>query len=191
MSTLVVALRTVSLLAFAGPMLLGVGRRHGERKTRAPRERGGRGPLMANFSAFGLFFLSLLFFSGRCESSVALPLALTGGVLALAGAALVLSSRTQLGPAWSFLPNAGEETGLVTTGTYRFIRHPIYLGLAVLATGQALAFGSWPALTTVLCGVVPTFVWRARLEETLLGRTFGDRYEVYRQRTKMIIPHLL
>jgi protein-S-isoprenylcysteine O-methyltransferase Ste14 len=29
---------------------------------------------------------------------------------------------------------------------YRRVRHPIYLGLALLAMGETLAFGSWPAL---------------------------------------------
>jgi hypothetical protein len=53
--------------------------------------------------------------------------------------------------------------------------------------GGALAFGSWPALMIVLSGVVPTFAWRARAEEKLLSRTFGERYAVYRQQTKMII----
>jgi protein-S-isoprenylcysteine O-methyltransferase Ste14 len=43
----------------------------------------------------------------------------------------------------------------------------------------------------VLSGMVPTFAWRACAEEKLLSRTFGERYEVYRQRTKMIIPHLI
>ena len=69
--------------------------------------------------------------------------------------------------------------------------HPIYLGFALLATGQALAFGSWPALTIVLFGIVPTFAWRARAEEKLLSRTFGERYAAYRRQTKMIIPYLL
>jgi protein-S-isoprenylcysteine O-methyltransferase Ste14 len=42
----------------------------------------------------------------------------------------------------------------------------------------------------VLSGIVPTFAWRARAEEKLLSRSFGEHYAVYRQRTKMIIPHL-
>ena len=63
--------------------------------------------------------------------------------------------------------------------------------MALLVMGEALAFGSWPALMIVLFGIVPTFAWRARAEETLLSRTFGERYEVYRQRTAMIIPYLL
>ena len=76
-------------------------------------------------------------------------------------------------------------------GSYRFVRHPIYLGLALLAMGEAVAFSSWPAFMIVLFGIVPTFVWRARAEEKLLSRTFGEDYAVYRQRTKIIIPHLL
>jgi protein-S-isoprenylcysteine O-methyltransferase Ste14 len=107
------------------------------------------------------------------------------------GSPLVLRSRAELGPAWSFVPKADQGTGLVTTGPYRLVRHPIYLGLALLALGQALAFGSWPALVIVLCGIVPTFAWRARAEEKLLSRTFGEHYAVYRRRTKIIVPYVL
>ena len=191
MSTLVIVLRMVSLLAFAGPMLLHVSGRRGEPKTRARRPSGDRAPVVANLAAFGLFFPSLLVFSGSPAASMALLLALSGSLLAVAGAALVLRSRAELGPAWSFVPKAGQGTGLVTTGPYRLVRHPIYLGLALLAMGEALAFSSWPAFMIVLSGIVPTFAWRARAEEKLLSRTFGEGYAVYQQRTKMIIPHLL
>lgn len=86
---------------------------------------------------------------------------------------------------------ADDATGIVTTGPYRHVRHPIYLGLSVLAMGQALAFASWPALLVVLAGIVPTFAWRGLAEERLLSATFGDRYARYRKQTGMIIPHLL
>jgi protein-S-isoprenylcysteine O-methyltransferase Ste14 len=39
--------------------------------------------------------------------------------------------------------------------------------------------------------IVPSFAWRARVEERLLSRTFGERYAAYQQRTKLIIPYLL
>jgi protein-S-isoprenylcysteine O-methyltransferase Ste14 len=191
MTTLVIVLRIVSLLAFAGPMLLGVGGRRGGSKTRARRSGSDRAPVVANLAAFGLFFPSLLVFSGSPAGSTALLLASSGSLLTVAGAALVLRSRAELGPAWSFVPQADQGTGLVTTGPYRLVRHPIYLGFALLAMGQALAFGSWPALMIVLSGIVPTFAWRARAEEKLLSRTFSERYAAYRQRTKMLIPYLL
>jgi protein-S-isoprenylcysteine O-methyltransferase Ste14 len=86
---------------------------------------------------------------------------------------------------------ADHGMGLITTGPYRLVRHPIYLGLALLAMGEALAFSSWPAVLIVLCGIVPTFAWRARAEDTLLRRTFGESYALYRKQTRMILPHLL
>jgi protein-S-isoprenylcysteine O-methyltransferase Ste14 len=189
-TTFVITLRAASLLALAAPLLLAVGRRRRSLERRPGHRRGDREPLLANLTAFGLFFPFLLDFRGTLEGYAALLLALTGCLLAVGGAALVLTSRMELGPAWSFVPIADEATGLVTTGPYRLVRHPIYLGLSMLAMGETLAFASWPALLVVLAGIVPTFVWRASAEEKLLTATFGDRYALYRKQTKMILPHL-
>ena len=187
----VIALRAASLLAFAAPLVLTVGGRRRSLDTRPGHGRSDRVPLLANLTAFGLFFPSLLAFRGTPEGYAALLLALTGCLLAVAGAALVLRSRMELGPAWSFVPMADQATGLVTTGPYRLVRHPIYLGLSVLAMGEALAFASWPAFFVVLAGIVPTFLWRSSAEEKLLTATFGERYARYRKQAKMIIPGLL
>ena len=35
------------------------------------------------------------------------------------------------------MPKAGQETGLVTTGPFRLVRHPIYLGFALLTMGES------------------------------------------------------
>jgi protein-S-isoprenylcysteine O-methyltransferase Ste14 len=190
MLTLTVVLRIVAVLAFAGLTLLTVSWSRGQAKTRAPQDRGDRAPMVANFTALGLLFLSLLIFSTSPAGFIALLLALSGSLLALAGAALVVICHGELGAAWSFAPKADPSTGLITTGPYRLVRHPIYLGLALLAVGQAVAFGSWPALFIALAGIVPTLAWRARAEEKLLSRAFGESYEAYRQRTKMIVPYL-
>jgi protein-S-isoprenylcysteine O-methyltransferase Ste14 len=99
---------------------------------------------------------------------MALTLALSGVPLALAGAALVVGSRAQLGfrvePA---CPRLIRAPGLVTTGLYRLVRHPIYSAWLCLH-GPGARFGCRPALMIVLFGIVPTFVWRAtrRMEET-------------------------
>jgi protein-S-isoprenylcysteine O-methyltransferase Ste14 len=185
MATLIIVLRTISLLAFAGPMLLGVGGRRARPRTRERQRVGRRAPVVANFAAFAMFFPALLMSSGSSEGSTALWLAASGSLLSVAGAAIVLRSRAELGPAWSFVPMADPDTGLVTTGPYRLVRHPIYVGLAVLAVGEALAFRNWPALLTVLCGIVPTFVWRARAEEAVLRQAFGESHALYRKQTKV------
>ena len=136
-------------------------------------------------------FPSSWYLSGNAEGPAALVLALCGCLLALAGAALVLWSRVELGSAWSLVPTADQGKGPVTTGPYRFVRHPIYLGLSLLAMGEALAFSSWPAAAVVFSAIVPTFVWRASTEEKLLTDMFGEQYAHYRKQTRMMIPYLL
>jgi protein-S-isoprenylcysteine O-methyltransferase Ste14 len=148
-------------------------------------------PVVANFTAFVLFFASLIVTAGRFQLALAPLLVLAGCLLAFAGAGLVRRSRIELGAAWSLVPQADQNTGLVTTGPYRFVRHPIYLGFILIALGAALAFHSWLALCIVLAGIVPTFAWRAHAEEVLLSSAFGERFAAYRRRTKMIIPFLL
>jgi len=190
--SLVMVLRFVSLLAFAAPMLLAVAGRSRATPRHRPRERGAdRTPLVANLVSAGLHVLSLLLYPGNPAGNRALLLGSLGALLCMAGAALVLRSRAVLGAAWSLAPKADQGTGFVTAGPYRFVRHPIYLGFALLATGQAIAFSSWPTVAVVLMGLVPTFAWRASTEERLLGRMFGEPYEDYRQRTRMMIPYVL
>ena len=91
MSTLVIVLRIVSLLAFAGPMLLAVTGRCGGPKREHVRVAATEHPLVANLTAFGLYFPSLLVFSGSPAGSTALLLASSGSLLAVAGAALLES----------------------------------------------------------------------------------------------------
>jgi protein-S-isoprenylcysteine O-methyltransferase Ste14 len=179
------------VLVFAGPMwFLVPGRRAGPPP--GPQPGGGtRAPLVANLAAVGLYVPSLLVFSSGPADASALVLAATGCLVAVAAVALVFRSRAELGSAWSLVPKANGGAGLVTTGPYRLVRHPIYLGLTLLGAGVAAAFGSWPACIIVGFGILPTFAWRARAEENLLGRAFGARYAVYRRQTRMIVPHLL
>jgi protein-S-isoprenylcysteine O-methyltransferase Ste14 len=114
-----------------------------------------------------------------------------GCLLAVAGAVVIVRSRMELGSAWSLVPIADAARGFVTTGPYRIVRHPIYFGFFLLTAGEALAFASWPAFLVLLVGVAPSFVWRASREERLLRHTFGERYDLFRKQTKMIIPYLL
>jgi protein-S-isoprenylcysteine O-methyltransferase Ste14 len=191
MQTAIVFLRVLSMLALAAPVLLTATGRRGASATRTRESGGDRAPLVANLAAVGLYFPSLLVGAGSTIGSRALLLAAAGSLLAIAGGALLLESRAALGSSWSLVPRADQAIDFVTTGPYRLVRHPIYLAFALITTGEALAFGSWSALLIVMSGIVPSFAWRAREEETLLSLTFGERYAAYRQRTRMIIPYLL
>src|SRR5688572_25878151 len=124
MATVVIVLRTASLLAFAALLLVRAGRRRAHRKTRAHDAGDHRAPLVANLAAFASFFASLLILAGSTAGATARWLASSGSLLAVAGTVVVLRSRAELGPAWSFVPMADRGTGLVTTGPYRLVRHP-------------------------------------------------------------------
>ena len=139
MSILVTVLRAASLLAFAGPTLLIVGGGDRKRGRGAGRRRGDRTPVVANFAAFGLFFAFLAAFTGTAEGPAVL--ALCGCLLAVAGAALVLWSRTELGAAWSFVPTADQGTGLVI-GLSRVPGYPKYCTITPLCH-RTKSFSGW------------------------------------------------
>lgn len=78
---------------------------------------------------------------------------------------------------------------LLTTGIYRFIRHPSYLGLLLTMFGWGLAFRSGVGLLLAAM-LVPPLVARMNSEEALLKSEFGAEYEQYRSRTFRLIPGL-
>jgi len=82
-------------------------------------------------------------------------------------------------------PNpARPTTALVTSGPYRFTRNPMYLGMAALYIGLALALGViWAlALLPVVLAVVDRRV--IPVEERRLERNFGEQYVAYRERVR-------
>lgn len=189
MSVAIVLLRILSLLAFGGPAIMGAtGPRPPDTDKTAQATRL---PLVANLSSFGLFFPLLLITREDFDGHVSLELAIGGAAFSVIGSLIALRSRRELGAAWSLAPRAGEASGLVTTGPYRRVRHPIYSGLSMLTAGEAIAFASLPAFLVAVIAVVPTFLWRAHVEEQLLIEVFGAKYLDYRMRTKTLIPFLL
>ena len=81
------------------------------------------------------------------------------------------------------------DTELVTTGPFGLVRHPMYLSILLLWAGGALALLGWVlAIGFVL--LVPAFYLRARTEEGLLTRHFGDTYTAYAARVPMLLPGL-
>jgi protein-S-isoprenylcysteine O-methyltransferase Ste14 len=112
-----------------------------------------------------------------------------GAVLFAAGGALRIWPVFVLGPRFSGLVAIQRGHRLVTTGVYRVIRHPSYLGLLVNSLGWGLAFrsGVGVLLTALL---LPPLVSRIRAEEILLRAQFGAEYEAYCARTSRLIPRL-
>lgn len=82
-----------------------------------------------------------------------------------------------------------KTTRLVTTGAFKYIRHPLYSSLVLLAWGVFFKHPSWLAGGVVL-GATAFLVATAKVEEVENGRYFGTAYQAYMQRTKMFIPFI-
>ncbi|MEX2015480.1 MAG: isoprenylcysteine carboxylmethyltransferase family protein [Candidatus Hydrogenedentales bacterium] len=78
---------------------------------------------------------------------------------------------------------------LVTTGPYRWVRHPLYLVGTMFHLSLILVSGSWLLLVMLIVGV-GTIAARTRKEEANLAAHFGDAYEDYRRRTGRLVPRI-
>ena len=110
-----------------------------------------------------------------------------GVVLFAAGGALRIWPVFVLGQRFSGLVAIQPGHTLVTSGPYRVIRHPSYLGLLLSSLGWGLAFRS--AVGVLLAALlIPPLLARIRAEEQLLHTEFGAEYDAYRVRTARLVP---
>src|SRR5512143_640851 len=83
-----------------------------------------------------------------------------------------------------------RTTRLVTTGPFRYARHPMYGSLVLLAWGILFKRPTAWAGALALCATA-FMVATARAEESENVRYFGDEYRAYMQETWIFLPFLL
>jgi protein-S-isoprenylcysteine O-methyltransferase Ste14 len=110
-----------------------------------------------------------------------------GFVLFAVGGSLRLGPVFVLGRRFSGLVAIQRDHTLVTTGIYRHIRHPSYLGLLAGSLGWALTFRAGLGIFIAAFLLIPLLA-RIRSEERLLAGQFGAEYESYRARTWRLLP---
>ena len=83
--------------------------------------------------------------------------------------------------------NFENTSRLVSSGIYKYIRHPLYLSIFLLGTGIML---KKPELFQFCLGVINLVAvyLTARIEEKEMLAKFGREYDDYREKTKMFIP---
>ena len=70
---------------------------------------------------------------------------------------------------------------ITTSGPYRWVAHPLYVGSSIMGIGLAIACASVTGATVIGAYLTTTLSAAVKSEETFLRRTFGDQYELYRE----------
>lgn len=111
---------------------------------------------------------------------------IVGSTVIAGGAALVATALVYF-RSWRFRATLDKGHQLATGGPFRIVRHPIYMGLNLLALGSALWVPTASVWTAFVLMAIGSDL-RARAEETLLVRAFGSSYREYCGRTRRFVP---
>ena len=95
-----------------------------------------------------------------------------------------------LSAAWQVLWRSQRQHTLAVTGAYARIRHPQYVGFALIMFGFLL---QWPTLLTLAMFpvLVVMYVRLAIFEEGQAERAFGDEWRRYAVRTPRFFPRFI
>ena len=126
------------------------------------------------------------------SSPIRLTLDIVGAVIFFPAVALYLIGMQTLGP--MFGPSSGFGarlyTGhrLITSGPYRVVRHPMYLGVICAGIGGLCIYRTWGMLffAVMMFGLIV----RARVEEQVLALEFGNEWEEYKRKVPGWIPRI-
>ncbi len=113
------------------------------------------------------------------------PIALAGMILELLGVILSQVARLYMGRRFGVLP---ANRGIVSSGPFRIIRHPIYMGWFILTLGLTTAY---PSIRNFLALILtlPFVMWRIEVEEKLL--TEDPEYRAYCEKVRYrLVPGL-
>lgn len=79
---------------------------------------------------------------------------------------------------------------VITSGPYRFLRHPSYLGLLLVIAGLGVTYGNWLSLAALVLATLVGLVNRIRVEERALTGALGAAYTTYAAERKRLVPFL-
>ena len=109
-----------------------------------------------------------------------------GSVVIAAGAVLMVWALVSF-QSWRFRAKLDADHQLATGGPFRFLRHPIYMALNLLALGSAIWVPTPIVWASFLLMAIGSDL-RGRAEESLLVQAFGSQYREYCARTRRFIP---
>lgn len=79
---------------------------------------------------------------------------------------------------------------LVVTGLYRYVRNPMYAGVATAIVGETLLFRSWSMLIYAVLVWLAMHLFVCFYEERRLFRTYGQEYARFKQNVPRWVPRM-
>jgi protein-S-isoprenylcysteine O-methyltransferase Ste14 len=113
-----------------------------------------------------------------------------GVITFMVGLWLLWRSHADLGRNWRVTTEITEGHKLVTTGVFRYIRHPMYSAHFLWGIAQVLLIHNWIAGLASLIVMLPMYLLRVRREERMMLDEFGEDYRKYMKQTARLIPRL-
>lgn len=110
-----------------------------------------------------------------------------GFVLVTLGVGVSYLGKRELGESWIYASSYKKQTThLVTSGIYKFIRHPIYSGILLSYIGIEILAGSWLWVSCLFLFI--PFYFQAKREEQFVEGYGRESYKVYKKKTPMFFP---
>lgn len=161
-----------------------------QRREGAIRPR--QGSLVAIQSLSGVAGVTLLYtapalFTGASFGSGPVDFGI-GAALVVAGVVLRVACFWALGEYFTIRIQVSPDQPVIDRGPYKWLRHPSYAGMLLIAVGAGVLFGNWVGLLGLVVPLLLVQVWQIRVEETALVATLGQRYRMYARQHKRLIP---
>ena len=133
------------------------------------------------FVLFVLYIFELL-----PKLKIPFAVSIAGLPVAVAGFIVSLLSVFKLDQSLTVYPSPKPGSELITTGLYKYVRHPIYAGILFFAFGFALFWSS--AFKLIISAVLLLWFWlKSNYEEKKLQDRYSN-YKQYRQTTGRFFP---
>lgn len=111
-----------------------------------------------------------------------------GMVLFVIGFMVRVSSILTLKQYFTYSVAKVEKHKIITSGLYKFIRHPGYLGQLIIFMGISITLSNWLSILLMMIPVTLGYLYRIKVEEMFMTDQLGNDYKTYQDRTKKIIP---
>ena len=177
---------TLSTLLLASEIALAVARRSKSRDSDKDRLTLPLLWTVIGLSIFAGFFLREAFPQGRLPHPQTFYV--VGLILFVLGLIVRWVAIIHLGRFFTVNVAIADDHQLITTGPYRYVRHPSYTGTLLIFLGFGLCMLNIFSLAAVFLPIAAAFLWRMHVEEEALKDAFGEQYRSYVASTQRLIP---